>query len=226
MARMRRSPTTALVLVALAGFTGCGGSKNSSTQGGPVFTPATGTVLPATAGVPYTQTFTVVSGGSPPYTFVATITPGGLALAAAPVNPGLNGTLSATLSGTPPVTAQGLETFTMTVTDANRAVTSVSWTIEVAQAIPLLKVTPATLPTPVRGQPYNVFLTASGGTDPFSWSVSGTLPPGLSFQPSTGVTFQLSGTPTTAGSFPFTVTVIDGSTPARSTILNFTMTIS
>jgi hypothetical protein len=218
--------TRPLALLALTLLASCGGSHNSSTGGGLTFTPVTGTVLPATAGVPFTQTFTVVSGGSPPYTFVATNTPGGLSLAAATVNTGLNGTLSATLSGTPPVNAQGLETFTMTVTDAKMASQSYTWIIEVAQATPALTVTPATLPTATRGQPYNVFLRASGGTAPFNWAVSGTLPPGLTFQPSNTLSFQLSGTPTTAGSFSFSVTVVDGSTPARSTILNFTMTIS
>ena len=49
----------------------------------------------------------------------------------------------------------------------------------------------------------------TGGTSPFTWSVSaGTLPPGLTLGASTGL---LSGTPTTAGSYSFTVKVTDSS---------------
>jgi hypothetical protein len=51
--------------------------------------------------------------------------------------------------------------------------------------------------------------TASGGTQPLSWSESGSLPPG--FQLSTGG--QLSGDPATAGMYPITVTVTDSSMP-------------
>ena len=54
---------------------------------------------------------------------------------------------------------------------------------------------------------YSDQLTASGGTGALTWSVSsGSLPPGLSLSSSTGL---LSGTPTTAGSYPFTVKITD-----------------
>ena len=52
----------------------------------------------------------------------------------------------------------------------------------------------------------NIF-SVEGGTAPFTWSVSaGTLPPGLTLAPSTGA---ITGTPTAAGTFNFTVTVVD-----------------
>ena len=48
-----------------------------------------------------------------------------------------------------------------------------------------------------------------GGVPPYSWShVAGTLPPGLSVQASPG---RVKGTPTTAGTFTFTVRVDDSS---------------
>ena len=54
---------------------------------------------------------------------------------------------------------------------------------------------------------YSDQLTASGGTGALTWSVSsGSLPPGLSLSSSTGL---LSGTPTTGGSYPFTVKITD-----------------
>ena len=57
------------------------------------------------------------------------------------------------------------------------------------------------------GVGYSDQLTVTGGTSPFTWSVSsGTLPAGVTLAPSTGL---LSGTPTAAGSYTFTVEVTD-----------------
>jgi hypothetical protein len=73
----------------------------------------------------------------------------------------------------------------------------------------------AAAPSGSTGVPYPAFMftVTSGGTPPFTWSETGPLPPGLSFN-STG---QLSGTPTIAGTYPITVTVTDSSYPQMST---------
>ena len=71
-----------------------------------------------------------------------------------------------------------------------------------------IALTPADLQKPVwaANTPYpSVTFTASGGTAPYTITqVGGTLPPGMSF--SNGV---LSGTPTTPGTYTFTVLVVD-----------------
>ncbi len=66
---------------------------------------------------------------------------------------------------------------------------------------------PATLPDATVGLAYNQTITASGGTAPYTYSVTmGSLPTGMTLNSSTGV---LSGIPTTGGSFTFTVTATD-----------------
>ena len=65
------------------------------------------------------------------------------------------------------------------------------------------------LPIGVIGTPYSTTLLAEGGNPPYTWSVaSGALPPGLLLASATGI---ISGTPTTAGTFGFTVQVTDSS---------------
>jgi hypothetical protein len=62
-----------------------------------------------------------------------------------------------------------------------------------------------TLPPGAVGQAYNQALEASGGLSPYTWSATGTIPPGLSVS-SVGVLF---GTPTAGGTFNITLTVTD-----------------
>ena len=69
-----------------------------------------------------------------------------------------------------------------------------------------LTVATSSLPPAYLASPYTSTLQASGGTRPYLWSVSaGSLPPGLNLSAAGLVT----GTPTTAGTYTFTVTVTD-----------------
>ena len=71
----------------------------------------------------------------------------------------------------------------------------------VAQAA-TVAITPAALAEGVAGKPYSQTLSSSGGTGPYAYTVaSGTLPPGVTLS-SSGA---FAGTPTTAGSYTFTV---------------------
>ena len=65
----------------------------------------------------------------------------------------------------------------------------------------------------------DVVLEATGGTPPYSWTTSSTLPAGTSL--STGGV--LSGTPTQTGTFPITATVTDNASATAS--VSFTLTV-
>nr|ALG05170.1 ice-binding protein [bacterium] len=72
---------------------------------------------------------------------------------------------------------------------------------------PQVTLSPTTLPPGVSGAPYAQLITATGGTGPYTYSISsGTLPPGLSLNAATGA---ITGTPTSFGTFDFIVTALD-----------------
>jgi Putative Ig domain len=91
--------------------------------------------------------------------------------------------------------------------------------VDKAFAAPL-RLTPTTLANGTQYTSYSQTLTASRGTPPYTWALTGSLPPGLTFTPLTS-TAVISGVPTVTGTFPFTVTLGDsagGSLPRSYSI--------
>ena len=132
------------------------------------------------------------SGGTSPFTW---------SVSSGSLPSGISLNASGTLSGTP--TATGTFAFTVKVTDANGQSATQATSITVSAGVSATFSAP---PAADVGGAYSDTLTATGGTTPYTWSVNaGTLPPGLSLS-SAGV---LAGTPTAAGSYPFTVNVVD-----------------
>ncbi|WP_255360522.1 Ig domain-containing protein, partial [Frankia sp. EI5c] len=159
-------------------------------------------------GAAYSTTFTV-TGGTAPYTW---------SISAGSLPPGLTvNAATGQVTGTP--TTAGNYTFTVRVVDASGQAATQQLTIPVAAA-PTLP-----FPAPPDGEvavPYTNQFTVSGGTGPFTWSVSaGALPAGLTLNPATGL---LSGTPTTAGTASFAVRVVDAFNQAATR--NLTLTIA
>jgi hypothetical protein len=159
----------------------------------PEITVSPATLPAAVAGVAYSQTITA-SGGTAPYTFFMT---------AGALPPGLSLSSAGLLWGTP--TSFGGYTFTITATDANGCLANRIYALTLD--CPPITITPATLPDGTIGVPYGLItITASGGIGPYTFAVSsGALPPGLTLSAG-GV---LSGTPTSSGSFTFTITATD-----------------
>ena len=108
-----------------------------------------------------------------------------------------------TLSGTP--TAGGKFTFTLKLTDSNNVSISKTFTVNITAAPTLTGTFNASASA---GKSYTGKATVTGGTSPYTWTYSGNLPAGLRFT-SSGRTATVSGTPTTAGTFTFTIKVTD-----------------
>ena len=134
------------------------------------------------------------SGGTAPYSFTVTAgaLPNGLALSAAGV-----------LSGTP--TVASTVNFTVKAPDSLAATGTQAYVVTIN---PVVAIAPASLPNwTVNKSGYSQTITAANGTGAKTLVISsGTLPPGLTFTPATGV---LAGTPTATGPFSFTIKATD-----------------
>jgi uncharacterized repeat protein (TIGR01451 family) len=190
---------------------GCGGSAYYTISVEcPTITLSPASLPGGTEFVSYGPQTLTASGGTAPYTFSQT---GGSLPAGMTLSP--NGVLS----GTPTSVSS---TFTVTATDAFGCMGSASYTLSLIDPLHVT-VSPASLPAGVVGQSYNQMLTASGASPPYDFVVSGSLPPGLQTN-TVGFSFVLSGVPTEAGSFTFTVTATaPGSDPAQT---NYTINVT
>lgn len=172
-----------------------------------------GDLAGGSTGVDYTyQLF--FTGGVPPRTWV---------MATGALPPGLSLSGGGLITGVP--TQVGIFTFTVRLTD------SVQTTVT---SQPLrITITPGPLQINTIGEltkgTINAFYSytlqrGSGGLSPYVWAfATGTLPPGLSLNPASGV---ISGTPTQLGTFSFTVRLSDSQSPpatVESGILRITV---
>jgi hypothetical protein len=79
----------------------------------------------------------------------------------------------------------------------------------------------AVLPPATIGTSYSETISVQGGSPPYTFSVTGSMPPGLSLNASTGV---ISGTATTIGGYSFTIRVADANSLVGSEIFSIAVT--
>ena len=159
-------------------------------------------------GVGYSQTVVTTGGVSPvEYSLGSGSLPAGLSI-----------NTSGTILGTP--SSRGAFTFTINATDnggmtPNLVVKSPSYTITINPPPPLAIPT-TTLPGGLVNTSYSAAIVPAGpgGVPPYTWSItSGTLPPGLNLNSSSGI---ISGLPTTAGVYTFLPKVQDSAIPSQA----------
>ena len=175
-------------------------------------------------GVAYSQTISV-TGGVPPllYSVSAGSLPAGLH-----VGPG------GLINGTP--SASGTSQFTLQVADSGTppVIVTQSYTITIDPAPPLSISTTSPLPQGIVGDAYSETISSNGGIPPLTWSLIGTLPPGLAFTVNTTTggsttpitTGEISGIPLSAGTSTFSVEVTDSAIPEQSATAAFSLTIN
>jgi hypothetical protein len=150
-------------------------------------------------------TTTAWTQGRPGFTGTMTVTGGtpAHAIFGSPtgIPPGLTAVLignTISFTGTP--TAAGTFNGSITVRDSAGATVIKTFSITIN---PVIAFTPATLPNYVASQPYSQTISTTGGTGSKTLSVIGALPPGLTFNPATGL---LSGSIATIPAAGFTIT--------------------
>ena len=118
-------------------------------------------------------------------------------------------------------TTAGTSTFSIRGTDANGNVATGNYTITVNPPRTLV-INPQLPWSPVVGAFSNLWLDGSGGSQPYTWTrTAGVFPTGMSlFQDVPGSALvRITGTPTAAGSFTFTIRLADAAGASTSIIL-------
>ena len=181
------------ITVTATGAGGCFGSVAVTLSVNcPVITVSPNSLPAGTTGTPYSQLFTQLgASGAITWSLSGTL-PTGMTF----------NTATGELSGTP--TQTGSFPVSVTATDANGCSGFVAVTLTVN--CPVITVSPSSVPAGTTGTPYSQIFTQVGASGTITWSLTGALPTGVTFNTATG---ELSGTPTQTGSFPVTVTATD-----------------
>ncbi len=155
----------------------------------------------------------VAAGGTTPYVW---------SVGSGALPPGLSLDATGTLSGT--ATTAGTYTFVVQVTDSSTAAKTAQRQYTIVVFTAPITITTVSLPNGVIGDPYDDAVAVNGGVAPYSWSVSaGSLPAGLALDAGTGA---VTGTPTGAGTYTFTIQAADSSNPVKTGSQQFKVSIA
>jgi hypothetical protein len=145
-------------------------------------------------GVAYANYMFAASGGTPPLSWSES----------GPLPPGLQLSTTGELSGAP--ATAGTYNITVTVSDSSMPPVKSSASVSLKVNDSVITVVPASPPEGTVSYAYPGFtFSANGGSPPYAWSATGTLPPGMAL----GADGSLSGTPTQTGTFAFSVSPTD-----------------
>jgi hypothetical protein len=131
--------------------------------------------------------------------------------------------IASAVAGTP--TTVQTSTFTIKATDQNGLTATRTYTIRINPAI-TLAITPEQWAPLTVGNFNNLWIDGSGGVRPYRWAVTaGQLPPGMTLiqDNASGPLVRVSGTPTTAGTFSWTLRLTDAQGTAVSRQLSVTV---
>lgn len=192
---------------------GCNSSSSGKTMPAPLAI-STNSLPSGQVGVAYSATL-VATGGTLPVNWTTTsgTLPAGLQLNAS----------TGAITGTPTATANNLA-LTFQVQDMGSPAQTKNVNLTLTIAASTLAISTASLPNGQVGVAYNQTLVATGGTKPYTWTMtSGTLPANLQLNAATGA---ITGTPTVSvTNTPLTVQVKDAGSPQQSKSVNLTLTI-
>jgi trimeric autotransporter adhesin len=176
---------------AVGSSTACSGPLSAcSAIGGLLSANAGG--APTSGVAPFTVNFTgAASNGTPPYTYAWDFGDG---------NTGAGATPSHVYS------SLGIFTVKLTVTDSASPALVLSPPTFTIKSCGNMTATPATLATETAGTYYSVAFTGGGGVGPYTLTMTGALPTGVTFDSPTAT---LSGTPMQLGTFPVTLHIKD-----------------
>lgn len=172
--------------------------------------PASGDLISGQVSVPFRQSF-LATGGMPPFTYTLSSgsLPAGLSFSAA----------DRAVAGTPE--EFGDFSFSVTASDYEGITATSDYRLTIEPAVLHISPDGGTLAEGRVGVFYDLALTASGTADAVRYSLgSGRLPGGIALDPDTG---RISGTPTKAGTFDFTVDATDGRTASGSATYRLTI---
>jgi Bacterial Ig-like domain (group 3)/IPT/TIG domain/Putative Ig domain len=157
--------------------------------------------------------------------FIPVIGSGGTGSLSYGVSPSLPSGLSmapatGAITGTPTV-ASSATTYTVTVTDANSATATATFSLTVNSAVTATQAIASTMLTQNHAATSFTPVTGSGGVTPLAYSVSPSLPTGLSMASGTGT---ITGTPTVTRSVTtYTVTVTDANSATATATFSLTV---
>ena len=204
------TPTTAATYSFTIKVTGCGGGTSQKSYKVAIQAATSSGIAITTTSVPNGTVGTVysavvkASGGCTPYKWAIASgsLPAGVTAKASST------TTSLTLTGTPTTAAS--YSFVVKVTGCGGGTSQMSFKVTIQAATSGgIGITTISVPNGTVGTAYSAAVKASGGCTPYKWAIAaGTLPAGITAKTSSTTTsLNLTGTPTAAATYSFTVKV-------------------